>query len=74
MANNPLHRSVDEYFGAAEFPNRVVTVDVVHVLEKLWDAGRARHKEGSDALAAWVGTQEDRLYVPANLPSLRRAA
>lgn len=57
-----LHRNVDEYFGVAEFPNRVVTVDVVHVLEKLWDAGRARHKEGSAALAAWVGVQEDRLY------------
>lgn len=57
-----LHRGVDEYFGAAEFPNRVVTVDVIHVLERLWDAGRARHKEGSAALAAWVGIQEDRLY------------
>ena len=57
-----LHLYVDEYFGASEFPNRVVTVDVVHVLEKLWDAGRARHREGSDALAAWVGVQEDRLY------------
>lgn len=57
-----LHRCVDTYFGAAEFPNRVVTVDVVHVLEKLWDAGRARHKEGSKALAAWVDVQEDRLY------------
>lgn len=57
-----LHRCVDEYFGADEFPNRVVTVDVIHVLEKLWDAGRARHKEGSAALAAWVHIQEDRLY------------
>lgn len=57
-----LHRGVDAYFGADDFPNRVVTVDVVHVLEKLWDAGRARHKEGSPALAAWVHTQEDRLY------------
>ncbi len=57
-----LHRGVDAYFGAAEFPNRVVTVDVIHVLEKLWDAGRARHKEGSAPLAAWVGAQEDRLY------------
>ena len=57
-----LHRNVDEYFGAGDFPNRVVTVDVIHVLEKLWDAGRARHKEGSAALAAWVRIQEDRLY------------
>jgi hypothetical protein len=70
-----LHRGVDEYFGAADFSNRVVTVDVVHVLEKLWDAGRARHAEGSDALAAWVRTQEDRLYadnVQAVLNELRQ--
>lgn len=45
-----------------DFPSRVVTVDIVHVLEKLWDAGRARHREGSKALAAWVRTQENRLY------------
>jgi hypothetical protein len=57
-----LHRCVDAYFSAADFPNRVVTVDIVHVLEKLWDAGRARHKEGSSALAEWVEKQEDRLY------------
>jgi hypothetical protein len=57
-----LHRCVDTYFGAAAFPNRVITVDVIHVVEKLWDAGRARHKEGSEGLAAWVGAQKDRLY------------
>ena len=69
-----LHRGVDVYFSAADYPNRVVTVDVVHVLEKLWDAGRARYREGSDALAAWVRTQEDRLYaddVAAVLAELR---
>ena len=38
-----LHGYVDEYFSAAKFPNRVVTVDIMHVLEKLWEAGRARH-------------------------------
>lgn len=57
-----LHRYVDEYFSAKKFPNRVVTVDVMHVLEKLWDAGTAKHKEGSEALTAWVGLQEERLY------------
>lgn len=57
-----LHLYTDEYFNAADFPNRVVTVDVVHVLEKLWDAGRARHHEGSKALATWVRVQENRLY------------
>jgi hypothetical protein len=57
-----LHLYTDEYFTAEDYPNRVVTVDVVHVLEKLWDAGRARHREGSEALAAWVRVQENRLY------------
>jgi len=57
-----LHSYVDEYFPAAKFPNRVVTVDVMHVLEKLWEAGRARHPEGSEQLAQWVHRQEDRLY------------
>jgi len=57
-----LHRYVDEYFPPTSFPNRVVTVDVMHVLEKLWDAGTARYDEGSAALAEWVHTQEDRLY------------
>lgn len=57
-----LHAYVDAYFPAAKFTNRVVTVDVIHVLEKLWEAGRAKYREGSDALAAWVQTQEDRLY------------
>ena len=57
-----LHDYVDHYFPLAAFPNRVATVDVIHVLEKLWDAGRARHAEGSDSLRAWVESQEDRLY------------
>jgi hypothetical protein len=57
-----LHLYTDEYFNTVDFPNRVVTVDVVHVLEKLWDAGRARHREGSKALASWVRVQENRLY------------
>jgi len=57
-----LHLYTDEYFSTVDFPNRVATVDVVHVLEKLWDAGRARHREGSKALAAWVRVQENRLY------------
>ena len=57
-----LHLYTDEYFNTADFPNRVVTIDVVHVLEKLWDAGRARYREGSKRLATWVRAQENRLY------------
>lgn len=57
-----LHRYVDEYFPAERFPNRVVTVDVMHVLEKLWEAGRSMYAEGSEELRSWVSLQEDRLY------------
>ena len=62
-----LHRYVDEYFPAERFPNRVVTVDVLHVLEKLWKAGRSVHAEGSEELRVWVSLQEDRLYAEADL-------
>jgi hypothetical protein len=57
-----LHRYVDEYFPESQYPQRVVTVDIMHVLEKLWDAGTARYAAGSDELATWVHEQEDRLY------------
>lgn len=57
-----LHQYVDEYFPPERFPHRVVTVDVMHVLEKLWEAGRSMYAEGSTELASWVAVQEDRLY------------
>ena len=57
-----LHHYTGEYFPAETYPARIVTVDVMHVLEKLWEAGRARHDEGTPQLAAWVRAQEDRLY------------
>src|SRR4029078_10805088 len=36
------------------FPGAIVTLDVCHVVEKLWALGHHFHKEGSAALAAWV--------------------
>jgi hypothetical protein len=36
------------------FPNAIVTLDVCHVVEKLWALGHHFHKEGSAALTAWV--------------------
>jgi hypothetical protein len=70
-----LHRYTDEYFPSSKYPARVVTLDIVHALEKLWDAGRARHAEGSEELAQWVHTQEQRLYADdaeAIISELRR--
>jgi hypothetical protein len=46
-----------EYLPQAEH-----TLDVMHVTEYLWKAGRVLHREGSAALSEWVGTQKDALY------------
>ena len=43
------------------FPGAMHTIDVIHVVEKLWSAGECLHAEGSDALARWVGEQTARL-------------
>jgi hypothetical protein len=44
------------------FPEAMHTLDIMHVLEYLWEAGRFVHKEGSDELTAWVKNQERLLY------------
>jgi hypothetical protein len=36
------------------FPKAIFTLDVCHVVERLWTLGRHFHKEGSDELKAWV--------------------
>jgi hypothetical protein len=36
------------------FPRAIFTLDVCHVVEKLWDLGHRFHKEGSEELKAWV--------------------
>jgi hypothetical protein len=36
------------------FPRATFTLDICHVVEKLWDLGHRFHAEGSDALRAWV--------------------
>jgi len=42
-----------------EFPKAIFTLDVWHVVEKLWAVGRHYHKEGSDELQAWVEELQD---------------
>ena len=36
------------------FPKAIFTLDVCHVVERLWALGRHFHKEGSEELKAWV--------------------
>lgn len=40
---------------AALFPKAETCIDWIHIVEKLWGAGRCLHREGSKQLAAWVG-------------------
>jgi len=44
------------------FPEAKHTLDIIHVLEYVWEAGRFLFKEGSTELTAWVKKQESLLY------------
>lgn len=44
------------------FPQAILTLDVRHAQEKLWQVGRLFHAEGSSELAAWVEPLEALLY------------
>jgi hypothetical protein len=44
------------------FPSAIFTLDVCHVVEKLWTLGRHFHTEGSDALRTWVEELKDLVY------------
>ena len=55
--DNDLGRYTAEFF-----PRALHTVDVAHVVEKLWDAGSSLHHEGSAEHHAWVEAQKKKLY------------
>ena len=44
------------------FPGAILTLDIRHAQEKLWEVGRLFHPEGSPELASWVGGLEQLLY------------
>jgi hypothetical protein len=44
------------------FPDALHTVDVAHVIEKLWDAGSSLHREGTPEHHDWVAAQKTKLY------------
>jgi uncharacterized protein UPF0236 len=44
------------------FPRAIFTVDVCHVVEKLWDLGHRFHAEGSEELKAQVGEWKELVY------------
>jgi len=49
-------------YAAELFPAALHTIDIAHVVEKLWDVGSSLHREGSDEHHAWVETQKTKLY------------
>jgi len=44
------------------FPEAIHTIDIMHVIEKIWEAGQCIHPEGSRELKRWVDRQNKRLY------------
>jgi Uncharacterised protein family (UPF0236) len=44
------------------FPKAIFTLDVCHVVERLWALGRHFHKEGSDELKEWVDDLKALVY------------
>jgi hypothetical protein len=44
------------------FPKAILTLDVRHAQEKLWEVGRLFHAEGSAELSGWVEELEQLLY------------
>ncbi|OWK37295.1 hypothetical protein FRUB_06415 [Fimbriiglobus ruber] len=47
---------------AEAFPNAIVTVDICHVMEKLWELGHRFHKEGSDERKTLVEEWKELVY------------
>ncbi len=48
--------------GAEYLPHAEHTIDVYHVIEKLWDAAGALFPEGSPEAKSWVDEQKQRLF------------
>jgi len=53
--------SLKDYLEAL-FPKAIFTLDVCHVVERLWKLGRHFHAEGSAALTAWVDDLKALVY------------
>jgi hypothetical protein len=49
-------------YASEYFPTAMHSVDVMHVIEKLWTAGECCFREGTEPLRQWIEVQKDRLY------------
>ena len=50
------------YYAKEFLPHALHTIDVMHVVEKLWGAGECLHREGTTECARWVEARKDELY------------
>jgi len=55
--DNDLARYAKEFF-----PEAILTIDVFHVVEYLWQAGACLYGEGTDEQKDWVEAQKEALY------------
>ncbi len=55
--DNDLERYIEIFF-----PEAIHTIDIYHVTEYLWEAGRCLYPEGSTELVEWVEMQKAALY------------
>jgi len=58
---------------AAWFPKAEPCIDWVHIVEKLWAAGRCLHREGSKELAAWATARVRDLRKPSGADKVTTA-
>jgi hypothetical protein len=50
------------YYAKEFLPHALHSIDVMHVVEKLWSAGEALYREGTSECAKWVEARKDELY------------
>lgn len=55
--DNDLECYIKDYFH-----HDIHTIDVYHVMEYIWEAGRCLYKEGSEELEEWIEVQKEALY------------
>jgi hypothetical protein len=64
-----------ERYASQYLPNAIHTLDIMHVIERLWTAGKCLYPEGSSELTHWVERQKAKLYsgeISGILRTLRR--
>ncbi len=50
------------YYAQKLLPHALHTIDVMHVVERLWSAGECLYDEGTPACLTWVEERKDELY------------